>query len=82
MSVAEQQQGEGGPLTWKIIQEKKKKRWKRLVATVGELVLLSNFGAVCSADHNEGSGGSRQEAQDELECRAADAAGPGRAELR
>lgn len=40
------------------------------MATGGEVV-------VCSADHNEGSGGSRQEAQDELECRAADAAGPG-----
>lgn len=51
------------------------------MATVGELVLLSNFGAVCSADLNEGSGGSRQEAQDELEFSAADAAGPGQAEL-
>lgn len=40
-------------------------------------MLRSNFGAVCSTDHNEGSGGSRQEAQDELECRAADTAGPG-----
>lgn len=46
------------------------------MATVGERELLSNFGAVRSADHNEGSGGSRQEAQDELECRAAGAAGP------
>lgn len=54
---------------------------KGLVATVGELVLLSNYGAVCSADHNEGSGGSRQEAQDELECRAADTAGPGQSSV-